>query len=80
MTDASSEGAYGVLQGGNTYFGNWEECIYANGPYLTQYCLVTVEANVAFDSKRDPTSLDYGPFDSVLEKFRVKYLIVALNF
>lgn len=69
MWDASAKYATGVLRGNVYQMGDWDECITINGPYKTQYCLATLSAEVPEpDPPRDPLSLQYSPFESVLNK------------
>ncbi|CAH0550692.1 unnamed protein product [Brassicogethes aeneus] len=69
MHDASANAVHGILRGSISQFGQFEQCISSKGPFLKQYCLAAVTANVPKPNPpRDPKSLDFSPYESVLSK------------
>lgn len=77
MWDASAQATSGILRGSIFQMGDWDECMSVSGPITTQYCLVTIKAstnNRSYD--RDPMSLYYSPYDTVLDRLHVGISLV----
>lgn len=70
--DASAQSTTGILRGSIFQMGDWDECLSVTGPISTQYCLVTLKASIRNQSyERDPVSLYYSPYDTVLDRLYV---------
>ncbi|CAG9862561.1 unnamed protein product [Phyllotreta striolata] len=69
MRDSCAQTATGVLRGNGYNMGNMVECLTANAPFPTQYCLVILKANVSSSTtNRDPLSLEFDPNGNVIDK------------
>lgn len=72
MWDATAKSHSGVLRGSRFQMGHYEQCLSANAPFTTKYCLASIKANIPRpDVKRDELSLDYDPNHSVFERLYV---------
>lgn len=70
--DASAKYTTGVLRGNVFQMGDWDECITIQGPYKTQYCLASIIIDMPEPtSSRDPVSIEYSPYETVLNKIYV---------
>lgn len=77
MRDATAKSVTGILTGSISQFGQFQECLEAQAPFHTQYCLASVTANVPEPNPpRNPKSLDYDPNESVLRKIYVSIIIL----
>lgn len=75
MWDATAKSPTGVLRGSVFQMGHFEQCITARAPFPTQYCLVTITANVPRpNTTRDELSLYYHPQSSVFERLYVRFV------
>lgn len=71
--DATAKSPTGVLRGNVFQMGHFEQCITSRAPFPTQYCLVTLTADIPRpNTTRDELSLFYHPQSSVLERLYVK--------
>ncbi|KAF2894965.1 hypothetical protein ILUMI_11198 [Ignelater luminosus] len=69
MWDATAKYTTGILRGNIFQMGDWDECITIQGPYKTQYCLASIIIDMPEPtSDRDPLSIQYSPFELVLNK------------
>ncbi|CAH1112393.1 unnamed protein product [Psylliodes chrysocephalus] len=69
MWDSTGKSSAGVLRGSVFQMGHFEQCLSAEAPFPTQYCLATLTATIPKPNKnRDPLSLYFDPFDSVLSR------------
>ncbi|KAJ8934527.1 hypothetical protein NQ314_013291, partial [Rhamnusium bicolor] len=67
--DSTAKLSSGILRGSIFQMGHFEQCITAKAPFLTQYCLATITANIPKPNKsRDRFSLDYVPYDSIFQR------------
>ncbi|KAJ8954784.1 hypothetical protein NQ318_014895 [Aromia moschata] len=49
--------------------GHFEQCLSAKAPFLTQYCLASITANIPKPAaSRDHLSLDFKPYDSIFQR------------
>lgn len=73
MWDATAKASTGVLRGNVFQMGHFEQCITAQAPYETQYCLVTITMHVPELQKieRDHLAIDFDGWDSVLDRLYV---------
>lgn len=77
--DATAKASTGVLRGNVFQMGHFEQCITAQAPYETQYCLATITMQVPKLQKinRDHLATDFDAWDSVLDRLYVsKYVLV----
>lgn len=71
--DATAKSTQGVLRGSVYQLGQYWECMQADAPFPTQYCLAKITADIPEDkTKSDPLALHRSPYDSVLEKLYVR--------
>ncbi|KAL1514037.1 hypothetical protein ABEB36_003362 [Hypothenemus hampei] len=69
MRDATAKSVQGILRGSIAQFGHFEECLTAKAPFPTQYCVVTLQADVPTpQNPRDSKSLWYNQNESVINK------------
>ncbi|KAJ8979723.1 hypothetical protein NQ317_015547 [Molorchus minor] len=69
MWDATAKTSTGVLRGSVYQMGHFEQCLSARAPFLTQYCLASITANVPIPkTRKDFLSLYYDPNDSILDR------------
>lgn len=72
MRDASAPSAISVLRGSGFNLGNLEQCLTANAPFPTQYCLAVIVANIPkTKSPRDIYSLEFDPNENIINKLYV---------
>lgn len=72
MRDSTAKSVTGILTGSISQFGQFQECLEAQAPFPTQYCLASITANVPEPNPpRNPKSLSYDPNESVLRKISV---------
>lgn len=72
MWDSTAKQTEGFLRGSLYQLGDFEECLTADAPFPTQYCLVTITAHVPDRwGAEDPYSLTHDPYESVLEVLHV---------
>lgn len=73
VRDATAKSVTGILTGSISQFGQFQECLEAQAPFPTQYCLTSITAsNIPEPSPtRNPKSLEYDPNESVLSKIYV---------
>lgn len=77
MWDATAKASAGVLRGNVFQMGHFEQCITAQAPYETRYCLATITMQVPELQKidRDHLAIDFDAWDSVLDRLYVsKYI------
>lgn len=80
VRDATAKSVTGILTGSISQFGQFQECLEAQAPFPTQYCLVSITANISeANPPRNPKSLEYDSNESVLRKIQVSFLGVALQ-
>ncbi|KAJ8925873.1 hypothetical protein NQ315_009725, partial [Exocentrus adspersus] len=69
MRDASMKSATGVLRGSIYNLGDFTQCLSARAPFPTQYCLITITANIQQPkSARNPFSLNFQPDELLLNR------------
>ncbi|XP_057651864.1 nose resistant to fluoxetine protein 6-like [Diorhabda carinulata] len=69
MWDATSKSSAGILRGNVFQMGHFDQCLSANAPFPTQYCLATLTASIPKPKgNRDPFSLYYDPYQSVFQR------------
>lgn len=70
MLDSTAKSSTGVLRGSVFDMGDFDQCITAQAPFQTKYCLATVMANIPKpqEPRKDPKSLEFGPNESVLKR------------
>ncbi|XP_050305994.1 nose resistant to fluoxetine protein 6-like [Anthonomus grandis grandis] len=69
MRDGTSKSVQGILRGSIAQFGHFEECLSAQAPFPTQYCVTNLVADVPTPSNpRDPKLLSYFTNESVISK------------
>ncbi|RZC31833.1 hypothetical protein BDFB_012065, partial [Asbolus verrucosus] len=67
--DATAKSSTGILRGNVFQMGHFEQCLTAEAPFLTQYCLTRFKANVPKPKQpRDPISLYHHPNEHLLER------------
>lgn len=73
MYDASAKTINsGVLRGNSYNLGHFDQCLSVAAPFKTQYCLAEITAHVRSKySPKDPLSLHYDPYGSVLSRLYV---------
>lgn len=81
MWDSTGKSSAGVLRGSVFQMGHFEQCLSAEAPFPTQYCLATLTATIPKPNKnRDPLSLYFDPFDSVLSRLYVSKLPIYIYY
>lgn len=76
VMDSSARSTTGALRGSQFNLGNFRQCLSSRAPFPTQYCLVIIKANIPEPrSGRSALSIYYEPYESVLDKLYVSYLL-----
>lgn len=79
MWDATAKSGSGILRGNQFHFGHYRQCLTADAPFSTKYCLATITAHIPRPSvERDELSLYYDSSHSVLERLYVSIKIYIL--
>lgn len=77
--DSTAKSVEGILRGNVFQLGDFDECMTVRAPFSTQYCLVTVTANVPERYRvEDPFTLNHDPYGPVLHRIYVS--IITINF